>query len=125
MSRSVKDDNGKVIRGWIIPCNYLRKADVPFQAKFYGDVDCFLESCPRRGGLGFKTPEDMRMHARGVHGVEYQIWQEVTAASRNDEVQTLKEQLNAIMLQMAANPPGARGRPSQRKKRLAANEPPA
>jgi hypothetical protein len=103
-SRSWKDDNGKAHRGEVVPCFYLRKEQVPFQVKFYGSVNCFLETCRRRGGLGFKTEADMRMHATGVHAGEYKIWQEMAAAAKGDEVANLREQVNQLMMAMTARP---------------------
>ena len=60
------------VRGNIIPCFYLREEDVPFPTAIYGDVDCFLETCTRRGALGFRTASSMRMHGRLRHKIEYQ-----------------------------------------------------
>jgi len=56
--RQGKDTSG------IIPCFYLLKDDVPNQSKFYGDIDCFIPECPRKGSTGFQTEEDMRIHAQ-------------------------------------------------------------
>jgi len=95
--------NGKTVKGWIIPCNYLRKEDVPFPARFFGSVNCFLEACIRRDGRGFVTEEDMRMHAKGVHRTEYQIWMDVSASRKNTEVESLRNRLDALMAQMSIN----------------------
>ena len=90
-------ENGKTIQGWIIRCFYLRKEDVPFPTRFYGSVDCFLESCIRRDGRGFKTEADMRLHARSRHRLEYQGWLESQTASQNNEVESLRRRLDAMI----------------------------
>lgn len=69
------------VKGKIIPNFYLKKEDVPFPARFYGDVDCFLENCTRRGSMGFMSEQDMRMHARTRHKMEYQAYLEARATS--------------------------------------------
>jgi hypothetical protein len=56
----------------LIPNFYLRKEDVPFPEVFYGNIDCFLPFCPRHETRGFKTEQDMRVHARTRHRLEYQ-----------------------------------------------------
>ena len=89
--------NGTTVRGWIIRCFYLRKEDVPFPARFYGTIDCFLEGCIRSNGRGFRTEADMRLHARSRHRLEYQGWLESQAATRNDEVDSLRRQMDALM----------------------------
>jgi len=72
--------NSSTVRGKIIPNFYLRKEDVPFPQRIYGNIDCFLEGCPRHGSLGFKTEQDMRMHARTRHKMEYQSYLEERAS---------------------------------------------
>ena len=84
---------GKKIKGWIIPCFYLRQEDVPYPERFYGDIDCFLTSCVRRGALGFKTEAAMRFHARGMHRMEYLAHQESIASAKGDELDSLKKQM--------------------------------
>ena len=81
----------------IIPCFYLRKDDVPFPVKFYGDIDCFLQFCTRKGGQGFKSQEDMRIHARSRHRMEYQAYMETLQADKADEVDKLREQVNLLL----------------------------
>ena len=124
-----KLENGKTVRGWIIPCFYLRKEDVPFPARFFGSVDCFLPDCIRRGGRGFKTQEDMRMHARGVHRVEYQIWQDVAAANKNDEaaasrneIESLRRRLDNLTSAPLRAPSPARRRPAAKKAKSVAQQ---
>lgn len=88
--------SGKVVQGWIIPNFYLRKEEVPFPARFYGSVDCFLEFCIRRGERGFLTEQDMRMHARTRHRMEYLAYQDGLAAARSDEIESLRRRLDAF-----------------------------
>ena len=98
-----KLENGKVINGNIIPANYLRKDAVPFQARFFGDIPCMIEFCPRRGAKGFKTEEDMRMHATMRHRVEYRIRQETQAAHASSETQDLRRKVDELMQQVAGS----------------------
>lgn len=88
--------NGSNMKDKIIPCFYLRKEDVPFAEKFYGNIDCFLAICPRRGGHGFKTEQDMRMHARSRHRIEYQVHQETIAAHKADETEGMQAQIGIL-----------------------------
>lgn len=81
----------------IIPCFYLNKEDVPYQANFYGNVDCFLPMCARRDSQGFQSAEDMRMHARSRHKMEYQAYMETIQANKADELDILRGQINALM----------------------------
>ena len=81
----------------VIPCFYLSKERVPFPARFYGSINCFLEFCPRRDGKGFLTEQDMRVHARTRHKMEYQAHMESQTASRTDEVASLREQVNSLI----------------------------
>lgn len=100
--------SGKVNRGFIIANFYVRKEDAPFQTRFYGDVDCMIESCPRRGDRGFKTEEDMRVHAMGIHTMEYQAKMASLAASGNRETESLRAMVNELMaqvLRLSAGPP--------------------
>ncbi len=92
--------NGKTINGFIIPVFYLQKDDVPFQTRFYGNVNCMIATCPRNGEYGFQTEEDMRMHARLRHRMEYQIRQETAASRGRSETQELREMVNALTLQL-------------------------
>ena len=81
----------------LIPCFYLRKEDVPFPARFYGSINCFLELCPRREGKGFLTQQDMRVHARNRHKLEYQAYMEAQQAAKSDEIASLREQVNSLI----------------------------
>ena len=80
----------------VIPNFYLTKDAVPFQERFYGSIDCFLSGCPRRSGAGFKTNEDMRIHASTRHRMEYRAWQESQAASKSDELESMRRRLDAL-----------------------------
>lgn len=98
-------DNGKTLKGWIVPAFYLRKEDVPFQARFYGAVDCFLSFCPRRGGKGFLTEQDMRMHAETRHRLEYKAHIDTLAASKTDQVERLQRLVDELLARpTVANP---------------------
>lgn len=95
----------------IIPCFYRRKQDVPFPTRFYGSIDCFLAGCVRRGGQGFLTNADMRLHARSNHKLEYQAHLESIEADKKDEVTELRQRLDTLMANMsqgAAQPPKRR-----------------
>ena len=96
-----KLQNGKTVKGFIVPCFYLKKDDVPFQEKFYGDIPCMIHGCIRVGSMGFKTETDMRMHARSRHRVEYQVAIETASASKTDEVAELRAMVNALLLKSA------------------------
>jgi len=93
--------NGKVVKGWLIPAFYLRPEDVPFPERFYGDVPCFLTMCPRREDRGFKTEEDMRMHAQSRHRMEYAAHLQTQQSRRRDEVDMLREELLQLRTQLA------------------------
>ena len=83
-----------------IPCFYLRKESVPFPSKFYGNVDCFLPTCPRRGSQGFLTGQDMRVHAASRHKMEYKAYLEGIQASRVEESSSLREELDSMRKQL-------------------------
>lgn len=89
-------ENGKSVKGWIIPAFYLTKDSVPFPARFYGEIDCFLPLCPRHGGKGFLTEEEMRIHARSRHRMEYQAFLETQNMRRQDEVADLRRRLDEL-----------------------------
>ena len=80
----------------IIPLFYLRKENVPFPARFYGDIDCFQELCPRRGPKGFLTQQAMRVHARACHRMEYQAHLDELAEARTDELDSLRRRLDTM-----------------------------
>ena len=88
----------------VIPNFYLRKEDVPFPTRFYGDVNCFLEFCTRRDSKGFKTEQDMRVHARTRHRLEYQAHVETLAAAKADEVDTLRRRVDELLSRPSTAP---------------------
>ena len=92
-----KLDNGKTVKGWIIPNFYLRKEEVPFQARFYGNINCFLDFCPRQGGKGFLTQEAMRVHAATRHKIEYQAYMDTIAANKVDQVEILQRRVDDLL----------------------------
>ncbi len=85
----------------IIPCFYLNREDVPYPQKFYGSIPCFLPLCPRGGEYGFLTSEDMRVHARSRHQMEYQAHMETIAANKTDEMDELRTQIKQINMLLA------------------------
>ena len=89
--------NGKTVKGWIIPNFYLKQEDVPYQAKFYGSVDCVIEFCPRRGGMGFLTEQGMRIHAETRHRLEYKAHLESKAAGKADQVEILQQRVDDLL----------------------------
>ena len=100
--------NGGTDKKKIIPLNYLSKEKVPFPQKFYGAIDCFLPTCVRRGGRGFKSEEDMRMHARGLHRMEYASYMETSVARQGNETDALRkrvDELTSILMQGPALKP--------------------
>ena len=80
----------------IIANFYLSKEKVPFPQRFYGDIPCFLPMCPRQGSMGFKADEDMRMHARTAHRMEYESYQEAQQFRRADETESLRRRLDEM-----------------------------
>ena len=87
----------------IIPNFYLSKEKVPFPQKFYGAINCFQVSCPRKNGMGFKTDEDMRMHARTKHRMEYASRQEALAAIKADETTDLRRRVDELTTLLLKN----------------------
>ena len=85
----------------IIPCFYRTQESVPFPSKRYGSIACFLAICPRQGNQGFLAEEDMRLHARLMHKMEYQAHVESLAASKTDEITELRKRLDDLMASMA------------------------
>ena len=86
----------------IIPCFYLNKDDVPYQAKFYGDINCFLPMCARRDSQGFQTEEDMRMHAMSRHAKQYEAHEAVTRSTHDRELDQLRGQVNLLLAAQVA-----------------------
>ena len=88
--------SGKTIKGWIIPNFYLSKEQVPFPVNFYGDIPCFLDSCPRRGARSFLTYQAMVMHAASLHKAQWEAELQARAAGRTDEIERLRQRLDAM-----------------------------
>lgn len=81
----------------IIPCFYLKLEEVPFPQNVYGSIPCFLPLCPRSKAYGFLTSEDMRVHARSRHQMEYQAHMETIAANKTDEMDQMRAQISTLM----------------------------
>ena len=81
----------------IIPCFYLREVDVPYPEKLYGSVNCFLPSCARKGEIGFKTEEDMRMHALSRHTKQYEAHESVKRSGEASEISELRKTVNDLV----------------------------
>ena len=83
-----------------IACFYLRYKDVPFPQEFYGKIPCFLPMCARTGDNGFKSQDEMRMHARNRHRQEYQSHLETAQAQMNTgwqgEIAVLRAEIAAL-----------------------------
>lgn len=94
-------------RSKIIPCFYLRQDRVPYPREKDTSVDCFLFSCVRRGGNGFKDEADMRLHGRTKHRQEYQSYLESQRSTEAREVDQLRQQVavltTAVLSQAAAD----------------------
>ena len=82
----------------IIANFHLNQEDVPHPAKMFGDINCFLEMCQRTGDKGFKTPQDMRMHAITRHKKEYQAYQDAQRGGQSTEL----AELRTMVLQLQA-----------------------
>jgi hypothetical protein len=89
---------GGADRSKVIPNFYFRYADVPYPKDTSGAVDCFVASCVRRGGNGFKNVEAMLLHARSKHRGEYQARIEARQMAENTELQELRSQVAALTL---------------------------
>ncbi len=81
----------------IIPCFYIKKDDVPYQAKFYGDIDCFLPTCARKDSQGFQSEEDMHMHAMGRHTKQFEAHQGVKRSTETSKMDALQNQVNLLL----------------------------
>ena len=80
----------------IIPSFYLIQEQVPYPTKFFGDIPCFLDECPRRGAKGFLTGQAMRLHATSRHKKQYQAYLEATQADRRDEISRLTARIDKL-----------------------------
>lgn len=83
-------------RDQVIKNFYLDPEEVPNKEVFYGDVDCFLAGCIRRGASGFKTQRDMRVHAASRHKLEYQAYREAQEEDQASEVADLRARLDQL-----------------------------
>lgn len=99
-----------------IACFYLKIEDVPFPQNVYGDVDCFLPTCPRRGKFGFKTEQEMRIHATHRHSVQYQAHLQTEEAHKQSEVDRLQDQVNSLLRLVSRNSGGTRKARSSRRR---------
>lgn len=87
-------------RKQIIPAIYLREADVPFPQLIYGQVDCFLPTCIRKGDRGFRDLEEMHMHATGRHTAQFQAYRQVQESQETSQVTRLQQQVAALTAAM-------------------------
>jgi hypothetical protein len=95
---------GSRIKEKVIPNFYLRKSDVPYAQKVYGEIDCFLPTCPRKGAAGFITEEDMRLHAIGRHKLQYEVFQSTQESKRQSEIDDLKGLVNILLAGQVQQP---------------------
>jgi hypothetical protein len=105
--------NGSTVKGKIIPNFYIRKEDVPFPDRFYGEVNCFLPYCPRRGSMGFTNNQEMRMHAETIHTLEYKAHLDELAANKADELDLLRGQVAALMTERRTYSPDPVAKPKK------------
>ena len=96
-------------RSKIMACFYLRKSKVPYPKEKDRPVDCFLPSCVRRDGNGFKDEADMRLHGRTKHRQEYQSHIESQRSASDRELDQLRQQVamltNAVLVGHRAEAP--------------------
>ncbi len=97
----IKNNCGKcrnsTVRGNIIPCFYLREEEVPFPVNLFGDINCFLPFCVRQGDRGFKTQQDMIVHAETRHRLEWRAHLSSQQTDDKRELELLKEQIAVLM----------------------------
>lgn len=77
---------------------YLKKSQVPKPATYFGNVDCFVPTCIRRGQYGFLDEMRMREHAMSKHSREYRAFQDSQQASSVKEIEMLREQVHSLMM---------------------------
>jgi len=80
----------------IIPAIYLKESDVPFPQLVYGDVDCFLPSCTRQKDRGFRSLEEMHMHATGRHTAQWAAHKTAQESREASQVTILQQQVAAL-----------------------------
>ena len=88
---------GGTDRTKVIAAFYLKHEAVPFPIHIYGVINCFLETCPRRGASGFVNRQEMVLHARFRHKAEYLGYLDQQATERADEVMGLRQQVEMLM----------------------------
>ncbi len=84
----------------IIPAIYLKESDVPFPQLLYGDTDCFLPTCTRKGDRGFRSLEEMHMHATGRHTAQWEAHQTAQQSRETSTVALLQQQLATLTTAM-------------------------
>lgn len=86
----------------IIPAIYLKESDVPFPQLFYGNVNCFLPTCTRKEDRGFRSLEEMHMHAVGRHTAEWEAHQTAQQSRETSQVDLLQQQITTLTAHMLA-----------------------
>ena len=81
-----------------VPCYYLSRAKVPENMQFFGTVDCFVQTCVRKGKHGFLDDAQMRQHAMSRHRQEYRAFQDSQQSRQTAEMDAMRAQLNALLL---------------------------
>ena len=81
-----------------VPAFYLKKEKVPNPQRWFGSVDCFVQTCVRHGKYGFINEVQMREHAMGKHQKEYRAFQDSQQASSTKELSDLREQVNKLLV---------------------------
>ena len=99
-------------RSKVIPCFYFKKDQVPYPKDAGGDIDCFVVTCVRRNGDGFKDESSMWMHARGKHRMEYQAYRDSQQTEDKRELAQLREQVALLTAAAIRGSPSAEGAPA-------------
>ena len=79
------------------PLYYLKREQVPNPQRYFGDFDCFVPTCIRRGKYGFISEEQMREHAMSKHVREYRAHQDSQQAGSAREIASLRETVNMLV----------------------------
>lgn len=79
-----------------VPLYYLKRSLVPEQQRFFGEVDCIVPTCVRRGRYGFLDDAQMRQHAMGKHRQEYRAYQDSQQNSQASEIAAMRAQIQAL-----------------------------
>lgn len=104
----------------IIPAIYLKESDVPFPQLLYGNVDCFLPSCTRRGDRGFRDLEEMHMHATGRHTGQWAAHKSAQESRETTQIDVLQQQVAALTAAMLA---GKNDEPAPKRRTRTKKEP--